>query len=144
MSRFKQGKYIPKNPEKYLGDINKITYRSSWELKMNQFLDNNVMIINWGSEIISIPYIKPTDGKMHNYFPDYYIEYIDKDGTFHRKIIEIKPHSQTKKTKARSEKTKLYETIQYAVNMSKWKFCQAFCEKNGLEFEIVTEKELFK
>lgn len=29
--KYYQGKYKPKNPEKYVGDINNIIFRSSWE-----------------------------------------------------------------------------------------------------------------
>ena len=30
---YRSGKYEPKNPEKYIGDIHNIIYRSSWEYR---------------------------------------------------------------------------------------------------------------
>ncbi|CAH6634879.1 Head completion protein [Escherichia phage vB_Eco_TB34] len=34
-----KGKYVPENKEKYKGDIRKITYRSSWERWIMQWLE---------------------------------------------------------------------------------------------------------
>jgi hypothetical protein len=143
MGRFKQGLYNPKNPDKYIGDIKKIRYMSSWELSMHSFLDNNLKIIRWSSETIAVPYIKPTDNKIHRYFPDYYVEYIDKNNKMRRLIIEVKPHKQTKVSRARNTKNKVYDDIQLAVNLAKWKACTEFCNHNRLEFQIITEKQMF-
>jgi hypothetical protein len=134
-----QGLYKPQHPEKYIGDVNKITYRSSWELKFNKFLDNNPNITYWGSEVIAIPYIKCTDQKVHNYFPDYFIVFKDKNGQEHKELIEIKPASQTKLTK----RSNLYEQITYAINVAKWESAKRWCDHNGVVFRILTEKELF-
>src|SRR5882672_1350116 len=95
--RFVQGYYTLKNPLKYVGDPKKCIYRSSYELEMHNFLDNNTRVLHWSSEEIIIPYIKPTDGKMHRYFPDYWVEYVNKDGEILQEIIEVKPRSQTRK-----------------------------------------------
>lgn len=143
MGRFTQGIFTPKHPEKYIGDVNKIRYMSSWELSLHNFMDNNKNIIKWSSEGIAINYIKPTDNKIHKYYPDYYVEYYNNSGNLVREIIEVKPHSQTKKSRARKATSKLYEDIQYAVNLAKWKACKSFCQKNGLEFRILTEKQMF-
>jgi hypothetical protein len=56
------GKFKPKNPEKYAGR-GSIRYRSSWELKFMNFLDENPSIKNWASESISIPYKNPIANK---------------------------------------------------------------------------------
>jgi len=143
-SRFKQGYFVPKNPGKYVGNVDKIRYMSSWELVFNKFLDNNPNILRWSSEEIAIPYIKPTTGRVHRYFPDYWLEYRDKDGKLISEIIEIKPKSQTKRSRSRKPKNKLYEDIAYAVNVAKWQACQSFCESHGIIFRIVTEDQLFK
>lgn len=140
--RFKQGLYTPTNPEKYIGDLNKINYRSSWELSMNKFLDNNVKVIRWAVEPWPIQYLKPTTGRIHKYFPDYYIELLDKNNRIRKIVMEIKPESQTKKTRSRNPKNKLYEEVQFAVNTAKWQACKAFCDQHGLEFQLVTEKTM--
>jgi hypothetical protein len=143
MACFKQGLYNPKNPSKYIGDVSKIRYMSSWELTMHVFLDNNTKIIRWSSETIAIPYIKPTDNRVHRYYPDYYVEYLDKSNKLRKIVIEVKPYKQTKVSRARKSKNKIYEDIQYAVNLAKWQACTNFCKQHGLEFQIVTEKTMF-
>lgn len=142
-SRYKQGYFTPKNPAKYMGDPLKIVYRSSWELSMNNFLDNNTRVVKWGSEIIAIPYIKPTDNKLHKYYPDYYVEYVNTDGEIMKEIIEVKPLQQTKMPKS-NHKHRLYEQLTFAINSAKWAACQAWCTKQGIKFRIVTEQSLFK
>lgn len=143
MSRFTQGKFELKHPEKYIGDVNKIRYMSSWELSLHKFMDNNPNILKWSSEPFGIEYLKPTDNRIHRYFPDYYVEYINKSGQLCKELIEVKPSKQTKKSRSRTAKSKLYEDIQYAVNLAKWKACKHFCDKKGLYFRILTEKQLF-
>lgn len=144
MAGFTQGYYNPKFPEKYVGNnISKIRYMSSWELSMHSFFDNNVNILKWSSEGLAIPYIKPTDGRIHKYYPDYYIEYMDKTGNLRREIIEVKPDKQTKTSRARTAKSKLYEDIQYSINIAKWQACQQFCDAHGIVFKIITEKTMW-
>lgn len=144
---FRQGKYHVLHPEKYAGDPNKVVYRSSWELRMNRFLDNNSQILRWNSECIKIPYLHPLDGRVHHYYPDYYIEYINKDGEVVQEMIEVKPFNQTsapKKSKGKSNKTMLYEQQTWAVNEAKWKYAMAWCEKRGIRFRVLSERSLFK
>ena len=62
VSRAHSGKYKPKNPEKYKGDINKIFWRSYWEFKFMVFLDTHKDILRWNSEEVIIPYTNPIDG----------------------------------------------------------------------------------
>lgn len=141
--RFKQGYYHPKHPEKYIGDVNHIVYRSSWELKFNQFLDNNPNVLQWGSEIVVIPYVKPTDGKMHKYYVDYFIKYRDVHGNEQTELIEIKPKSQVNQPSKRRNQ-QLYEAITFAINQSKWAAATKFAESRGWKFRIITEQELFR
>ncbi len=139
MGNFRQGYFVPKHPEKYKGNVSNIRYMSSWELKFNHFLDNNANILEWASEEIAIPYIKPTDGKLHKYYPDYYIMYKNKDGAIIREVIEIKPKSQVNLKK----RANLYEQLTFAVNKAKWEAAERFCQQYGLKFRIVTEDHLF-
>jgi len=137
-----QGKYVVRNPDKYMGDLDKVTYRSSWELDLHRFFDMNPNVIRWGSEIIAIPYIKPTDGRLHKYFVDYYVEYLNSNGVLIKELIELKPKSQTRAPKSNS-KHRLYEQVQYAVNVSKWTAATTWCKQRGITFRIVTERTAF-
>lgn len=142
-SRFTQGYYTPRNPDKYIGDLTKIRYMSSYELETHQFFDNNPNVIRWGSEPIAIPYVKPTDGRIHKYYPDYYVEFKDKDGNIKREMIEVKPLAQTQ-TPRGNRKHILYEQVTHAVNIAKWQACQDWCRQHGVMFRIVTEKSIFR
>ena len=142
-SKFTQGYYTLKHPEKYIGDPSKVRYMSSWELEMHRFLDNNTSVLKWGSEEIVIPYIKPTTGQVHKYYPDYWVEYVNKNGEIIREIIEVKPLTQTRQPRANS-KHALYEQVQFAINVAKWKAAEAFCKQHDIKFRIVTERSIFK
>ena len=89
--KFSQGLFEPKHPEKYAGR-GSIRYRSSWELKFMNFLDENPAIKHWASESISIPYKNPIVGKTKSYIPDFFIIYEDAQGNKKAEIVEIKPH----------------------------------------------------
>ncbi len=143
---FKQGYFTPTHPEKYNGKVNNIRFMSSYELTFFKFLDNNPAIISWASEEIAIPYLKPTTGRVHKYYPDLWVKYTDRHGNIKQEIIEIKPEKQTKKptTRGKNKKTQLYETLSFAVNVAKWKSCKLFCDKYGMEFRIITEKDIFR
>ena len=142
--KFLQGKYKPKNPEKYKGDPTNIVYRSSWERKFLIYCDSNQNIIEYASEEIALPYRSPLDGRIHRYFPDFYIKVRESTGQIKKYIIEIKPQKQTVEPKVQKRKTKsyIYEVTEWAKNQAKWKAAQEFCEDRGYEFKILTENEL--
>ena len=140
---FKQGKYSPRHPEKYVGDLNDITFRSAWEESVMKFLDNNPNILKWSSEPIGIWYVKPTDGKKHRYIPDFYIMYKDVAGKVHQELLEIKPSSQAMPSKSRSQKRRIEENIVFAVNAAKWAAAQVWCKHHGMSFRVLTESEIF-
>ena len=138
--QFRQGKYTLTNPDKYLGDKDKVFYRSSWELRCFQFFDNNANVLKWASEEIPIKYIKPTDKKIHTYWPDLFVIYADRSGIIKKELIEIKPDKQTKEPKKNAT---LYAKLDYAVNISKWKAAASWCESKGIKFRLLTEKQLY-
>ena len=86
-----KGKYSPSYPRKYKGDPTNIVYRSLWERKFMVYCDLNENILEWGSEEIVMPYRSPVDGKVHRYFPDFYIKVKESTGRIKKMIIEIKP-----------------------------------------------------
>ena len=117
------GKFKPKNYKKYKGDPTKIFYRSLWERRFMVYCDNNDKIIEWGSEELIIPYRSPLDKKVHRYFPDFYIKYLNKEGNVVREIIEVKPKKQLRPPKTPKRQTKRYlqECATFMVNQAKWK-----------------------
>ena len=137
--RYKQGKYIPRASRKYKGDPRNINYRSSWEYKFMLWCDQTPSVQEWGSEEIIIPYTSPVDGKRHRYYPDFYVKVNGQ-----KYIVEVKPTKQTKEPKRQKKVTKRYvtEVVTWSVNQAKWKAAKEFCRDYGMEFMLITEKEL--
>jgi len=133
------GRFIPKNPQKYVGNPNNIMWRSSWELQFFKWLDQTPAVLRWGSEEIAIPYISPLDMRQHRYFPDIIIMYQHKDGTIRKEIVEVKPYSQTVATPKMSDRDKQA----LIVNEAKWKAAAAWAESQGAKFRVVTERTMF-
>jgi hypothetical protein len=142
----RKGIFNPKNPQKYKGNY-PIIWRSSWELKFMAFLDNRIDVSEWSSESVIVPYYHPLKKRMARYYPDFLVTFKDREGKFTKYLIEVKPLKETiapiNKAK-KKKKTQLYEELTYIVNQEKWKAAQDFCKINGLKFQIITEKELFK
>jgi hypothetical protein len=140
----KPRKYIPKNPQKYIGDPTDIVSRSSYETKFMLWCDNNSSVVQWTSETTIIPYISPIDHKQHRYFVDFSIIIKNKEGKLKKYLIEIKPESQTippVKGKKR-EKTFLHEVETYMVNSAKWQQAKKYATQKGCDFIILTETHL--
>tara|TARA_R110002153_G_scaffold29711_3_gene91085 strand:- start:3308 stop:3868 length:561 start_codon:yes stop_codon:yes gene_type:complete len=140
---YHKGKFTDiKHPEKYVGDITKIIYRSHWERNVMRWLDGNESVAEWASEEIAIPYEHPIYQRRQKYYPDFYVKFID--GTV--KVIEVKPEIQTKKpiTPKTKNKTSRYvnEMITYTINMTKWAKATEVSQRNNFIFEIWTEKTL--
>ena len=103
------------------------------------WLDKNNAVLRWGSESLAIPYINPLDNKVHKYFPDMVVMYMDNTGMIKKEIIEIKPSKQTMITPRMSDQEKMV----VLVNQAKWKYASEWAERNGAAFRILTEKNLF-
>ena len=140
-----KGRYTPKNPNKYLGDPSRVIYRSSWERKFMKYCDDNAAILEWGSEEVIIPYLSPWDGKIHRYFPDFYIKVRQANGSVKKMIIEVKPKKQTvPPTVTPKRKTRRwYKDVRtWGRNEAKWKYAIEWCNSNDMEFKILTEDHL--
>lgn len=145
---FKQGKYIPKNPEKYMGDTSDIVYRSSWEYKFMNYLDFNPAVLKWGSETVVVPYFFELDQKMHRYFVDFIMSVRNSAGDIVTYLVEIKPKKDTiaKQPKRMTEKAKAnYMKSIYTMekNKAKWEAAKKFASENNMIFKVITEDELF-
>jgi len=139
------GVYKPTHPQKYKGNPTRIIYRSLWERKFMYFCDHNDSIIEWGSEEVIIPYKCPTDGRVHRYYPDFYIKVKDKTGRYQKYIIEVKPKKQTQPPNEKPKrKTAAWkkEVFTFMKNRAKWDAAQDFCEDRQMKFLILTEDHL--
>ena len=140
-----KGRYNPINPKKYRGNPNQIIYRSLWERKVMVYCDKNDAILEWGSEEIIVPYLSPWDGRIHRYFPDFYMKVKQSDGSTKKFIVEVKPKAQTKEpVRNPKRKTKKWfgEVKNWGINQAKWKSAQEYCKDQGMEFKIFTEDHI--
>ena len=141
-----KGKYKVINYKKYIGDPTTVIYRSLWERKVMVYFDQRKDVKRWSSEEIVIPYRNPFDGKVHRYFPDFYIKYVNKKGQTVREIIEVKPKKQLSPPKEPQRRTKRYlnEVATYLVNQAKFKAADDYCKDRRYGFRILTEDHLVK
>ena len=139
-----RGRYIPTYPKKYKGDPSNIIYRSLWERKFMVYCDRNDRILEWGSEEFFIPYRSPLDGKIHRYFPDFYVKVKTKQNTIKKWVVEVKPKAQTRPPRTPKRKTKKYitEGRNYSINDAKRKNAIEYCKYRNMEFIIIPEDEL--
>jgi len=148
-----QGWYKLRNPQKFIKVIDEhmqssrdgyLLYKSSLEKKMMQYCDLNKFVKCFSLEPFAIPYVKPTDGKVHRYYVDFYLEFC----TGHKVLVEIKTFAETRKPlkpkRLNAKTVQAYnEAMQtFLINMAKWKYAKEFCNKHSFEFLILTENEL--
>jgi len=139
-----QGIFTPKYPQKYNGR-HPIAYRSEPEKLLMAFADRNPRIVKWSSESIVVPYVKPTDGRVHRYFIDFTFELLENNGSISKYLIEYKPYKQViepKPSKRKKPQTFLTEQLNWAVNQAKWEAARGYAKKNGWKFMVVTERDL--
>lgn len=157
--------FIPKHPEKCLnfnkklGNFDAPHIRSSWEKIFCNWCDLNENILEWGSEIIEIPYISSIDYKQHRYVTDFVFTCKDRQGKLQKWLIEVKPKSQipqlnecgqiifpelNKKKKLTEKRIAAWQEVCNVLkkNHDKWQQARAWCRKYGYNFKVVSEEEL--
>jgi hypothetical protein len=145
---WKQKLYTLNHPEKYIGDPKKLIYKSSWEQEAFKICDNNPYVLEWGYEIVPIPYVvpskqNPAKRQIKQYIPDLYVVSNDGNGNTTKWMIEIKPFKQTRPGRSRNPKNRLYEDYIYTINQLKWAAAEVWCKERGIKFKVTTERELF-
>ena len=140
MAKSYRGLYRPTNPKKYVGNTKQIVYRSLLERRFMRYCDLNEDILYWASEELPVRYYNPLDKKYHRYFPDFVVKTVNND----KYMIEIKPSRQAVKPKPPKKKTKSYmrESFEYIKNQAKWQAAKSYCDDNGMQFKLITEKDL--
>lgn len=112
-----------------------IIFRSSYEKSFIYWLESNPNVKAWGSECVGIKY-KYIDNKVHTYYPDFIVEMTNGD----KIVVEIKPYNQTQKPMLQND----WYSNTYLRNMCKWRAAKELCERNGMKFQIITEKTISK
>lgn len=158
--------YKLKFPEKYIGDLRLIIYRSNLELAFCKWCDSSPSIIKWSSEPTKVPYydrvskleeykkynLNPNDSKnwvIRNYNLDFYIEIKKPDDTIEKWYVEVKPSEKLHKPIPPPISASLKEQRQfnvkakeYLINEAKFVAAKAFAEKKNAKFFIFTEETI--
>lgn len=143
ITQVKESKTVMKSTRINEGYL-EINYKSGLELKALKYCDMNKYVKKFSLEPFPIQYLKPTDGKIHRYFVDFFIEFENNQ----KFLVEIKPFNETiepRKPSKKSEKAILnyQKALQtFAINTAKWNAAKAFCQEKGIKFIVLTEKEL--
>jgi hypothetical protein len=141
---------VPEHKDKYVGK-HVPTCRSSWESRFCHWVDHLDVAIEWASEPFGLQYSYRSENGAPVwglYVPDYYVKMMTNSGV-KKFLIEVKPYKQTVPPVApkTNRKTSLDryrgEQVLFAKNMSKWEYAKKFCKRHGMEFKIVTEKDVF-
>lgn len=128
------------------------------------FLDNHPKITRWGSECLRIQYVSKevredslTD-KERSYYPDFYYEMKNDQGTTDMVVVEIKPSTEVNDVQLLRENrfiipdkatAKQLKGVEYRLKMAqknsaKWKYMVDWCNKKGFKFIIITEDHISK
>lgn len=138
--KYESGIFKPKNASKWLlsaaslDDSHQLVYRSSYEKKFYQFLDDSDYVKYISVEPFSIPYIS-IDNKQHRYYPDCLIRTNDNKTI----MVEIKPMGKVK-LKAKSVSDEMLK--EFDINQRKWHAARMMCKEKLWRFCIITENEL--
>lgn len=142
--KWHQGKFTPTNPEKYIGDVSRITYRSSWERVLMVYLDSTVEILKWQSEEQEIPYWNPVLGRMARYILDFAFWANTPEGV-KKFMVEVKPKKETiepKRGKSEPDHTWADRISTWLINKAKWTAAIELAKQDGSQFIILTEDHI--
>lgn len=98
-------------------------YQSRWELHLLKLLEDDIDVVSFQSQPFSIEYLRGDTGRIHRYTPDVLVEFRDGSKT----LIEVKPYYQ----------------VETELNQSKFKSALQYCNENGLNWQVMTELDLF-
>lgn len=138
-----RGYFKPKNPQKYVGDLNKIEFKSGLELEAFKQFDYHSSILQWSVEAVKIPY--RFKGNSHYYVVDVWTKVKGKDGFTQEYLIEIKHTKNVKKPTYNKRKTKRYEAdlLEWERNQSKWSAAHEYAKNKKIKFTLLTEKVIY-
>jgi hypothetical protein len=150
-SKYSQGLYVVKNPDKYMGDLRNVIFRSSYEQKLNIDLDTDSNVIRWCAEppFLQIKYWDELKKKFRTYHLDYFVVKM-VNGVEMKLMIEVKPSKKLVKPLPPKVRT-LLSMKSYQYRMAEWinihskrKACEELAKKMGWTYLFVTEKTINK
>ncbi len=138
-----RGYYKPRNPRKYIGDLNGIEFKSGLELAAFRQLDYHSSVIQWSVESVKVPY--RFKGQSHHYVVDVWMKVLTRDGSYKEYLVEIKHTKNVKKPTYRKRRTKNFDNnlLEWERNQAKWKYANEYAKKRGMKFTLLTEEKIY-
>lgn len=142
-SRAKKRKFMPQNPNKFVGDPGRCKADSSIEESWFLWFDQEPAVLEWAIEPFSIKYT--FDGKERDYYFDALATMRNRDKSQSTYVIEVKPSNKLLPPTARKRKSKNFvmEVMEYRRNYAKWRYARIWAQNQGFVFGIATEKNEF-
>jgi hypothetical protein len=100
-------------------------FLSILEAKFHLYLNFHENVEWYNYEGLVIPYVKPSDGRLHNYLVDFMVKFKETDTI---SVFEIK----TWKNRERSDVTAKYDA------------CKQFCDEKGWSYQFLFEQDIEK
>lgn len=138
-----RGYFKPSNPSKYVGDLNKIEFKSGLELAAFRQFDNHSSIINWSVENVKVPY--RYNNKSHIYIVDMWANIKQRDGSIKEYLVEIKHKKNVDKPSYNKRKSKRYDEDldEWMKNKAKWKAAAKYAISKNIKFRIITNELIY-
>jgi len=98
-------------------------FLSSLELKFHYWLNHDPSVEFYNYEGLCIEYIKPADGRLHLYYPDFQVKYFDDD-TIH------------------VQETKTYKDKDNSTVLAKQDAAINYCNKNNMRYSLLFDDQV--
>ncbi|RMH13403.1 MAG: hypothetical protein D6698_14040 [Gammaproteobacteria bacterium] len=139
MARYRTYRYKITNPGKYMGSETEIILRSSWELDFAKHCDLLPTVLEWGYEIVKIPYRDPLTNTQKVYVPDFFVRISRGRGKSEDFLFEIKPMHEQRIQNARNRE----DAMAIARNEAKWREAIKWATRHSATFEVLNESDLY-
>lgn len=126
------------NQEKFVNGERSVIVRSSWERDFAMHCDLLPNVVEWGYELVHIPYHDPLTNTQKIYIPDFFVTTVSH-GQETKSVIEIKPASEQLDEYARNN----HDAAMIARNRAKWLAAAQWCDRHGATFDVINETDLY-
>lgn len=138
-----RGYFKPRNPSKYVGNLDGIEFKSGLELAAFRQIDHHSSVVQWSVESVKVPY--RFKGRSHHYIVDIWMKVLTRDGSYKEYLVEIKHTKNIKKPSYNKRRTKTFDKnlLEWERNQAKWKSATNYANKRNMKFTLLTEEKIY-
>lgn len=147
------GTFTPTNPQKYMGDPTKVTYKSTFELAMMSKFDSQQSILGWLANGVpsshahlreGIPFENPYTRRWDVFYPDFFVVVMNAKNKQHVEVIEVKslidlPQAMSGTTGATNQAIEEEQVL----NAAKYSEAIRWCKSRGYKFRVIDQEMTF-